>query len=166
MKSKMCRFISDVCSGSRVGCGGSCKCRRHACRYSLKIRERGLRVVKREGAGREREDSAARSAQQRSARRAALCRATGVQAHTGNVRAACNSQTGNGYRKNRVHSAPSSWRQLEQQHAGLCSTAPATIVPFAFQVWNETGRPLAPKRLLLPSPRTHNGSRSQTRNKS
>jgi hypothetical protein len=48
MKSKMCRFISDVCSGSRVGCNGSCKCRRHACRYSQKIRDCGLRIVRRE----------------------------------------------------------------------------------------------------------------------
>jgi hypothetical protein len=54
----------------------------------------------------------------------------------------------------------------KQRLAGLCSTAPARIVPFASQAWSETGIRFAPCRFALPPPRTHNDSRSQSKSRS
>ena len=73
------------CSGGRVGCGGLGKCRRHACRYSGRLRPRKLSgLVTLAVAEREREGSAAKSAQRMSVRPAALYRETGAPASAAN----------------------------------------------------------------------------------
>ena len=53
-----------------------------------------------------------------------------------------------------------------QQRAGFCSTAPVRNVPFVSQAWNGMGTRFAPCRFPLRPPRTRNGSRLQSTNKS
>jgi len=139
-KSKMCRFISEVCSGSRVGCDGLRECRRHACRYS-ETRNPGLRFVRRETAGRERKGSAARLVQRMNARREALRSGATPAARSIEARLARTREAEYRHPKFSVIARPgfdcatTTARRILQH----CTCAAAV---FPLSVWNETGRRL------------------------
>src|SRR5438876_1698155 len=98
-----------ILSGCRAGASPASCTKRQPERLPYKQNAFCLRS-KRQLGEREREGSAARSAQQRNARPAAPCPARAVRGGPGNIRAACNPRRGNGYRKNRCHFVSNSWR--------------------------------------------------------
>jgi hypothetical protein len=153
------------CSGSRVGCDGLRKCRRHACRYSENPRSR-ITILRREPAEREREGSAARSIQRTKMRRAVRCRVTAAQRLATNTQRTRRSERENSRRRISRHRVPNLLFSQRRQHARLCSTAPARIVPFASQASNETGSRFAPFRFPLRPPRTRNDSRPRSMSRS
>ena len=127
--------------------------------------ERDCDCSTRRKAEREREGSAARSIQRTKMRRVGRCRVTAAQQFATNTqrRACLNGKIR--FAKFRIIGAQSFVSQ-KQQRAGFCSTAPARIVLFVSQAWNEMGARFAPCRFPLRPPRTRNDSRPRSRNRS
>ena len=153
------------CSGSRVGCDGLRECRRHACRYSENPRSR-ITILRREPAERVREDSAAKSIRRMKMRRVVRCRVTAVQQLATNTQRTRPPERENSHRRISRHCVPNLLFSQKRQRAGFCSTAPARIVLFVSQAWNETGTRFAPCRFPLRPRRTRNDSRPRSRNRS
>jgi hypothetical protein len=120
----------------------------------------------RETAEREREGSAARSAQQMSARRAAPCRETTMPARWAKAQRARTLQRKDRRRKTWRHRAPNFSFGREQLRVEFCSIVTARAPAFALPVWNGTGTRFAPNRSSSPPRRMRNDSRSRTRNRS
>src|SRR6266700_6218797 len=109
--------------------------------------ERRCSRSRRQTAGREQKGSAARSAQQMSARWAGPCREAMTPAHYAKEQDARILRREEGHPKIWNHRAPNSSFSQERRRAEFCSTAPPRAPVFALPVWNETGRRRAPKRL-------------------
>ena len=120
----------------------------------------------RETAGREQKGSAARSAQQMSARRVAQCRVTTMPARWAKAQRARTLQRKDRRRKTWRHRAPNSSFGRKQLRVEFCSIVTAMAPAFALPVWNGTGTQFAPNRSSSPPQRMRNDSRSRTRNRS
>lgn len=128
--------------------------------------ERNCQRAKQEEAAREQEGSAARSIQQRSARRADPYRKPMTSAYYAKEENARILRHEDRHPKTWRHLAPNSSFGREQLRAESCSIVTARAAAFALPVWNGTDTPLAPNRSLSPPQRTHNDWRSRTRNRS
>ena len=114
---------------------------------------------------REREGSAARSIQRKKMRREDRCRVTAAEQLATNTRRILPERE-NERRRISHRCVPNPLSSRERQRAGPCSTAPARIVPFALQVWNETGIRFLPCRFPLKPLRTRNDSRPRSMSRS
>jgi len=109
-------------------------------------------LVTREPAEREREGSAAKSAQRMSARLAALCREIGASAPSANTQWQARAH-------HRNHRSPTSSCRREpkpllepkQPRAKFCSTALQSRAFLVSQAWNETGTRLTPRPFSSPA---------------
>src|SRR5206468_5972405 len=127
--------------------------------------ERRWSRSRREPAEREREDSAAKSAQRMSARLAALCPETEAPAPSANTQWQARAHHRNHRRRtSSCRREPRPLREQKQLRAKFCSTA---LQPTAFLLaWNETDSRVMPRRFSLPAQRTHNDLKSQTMSRS
>jgi len=133
------------------------KCRRHACRYSQNPRRR-ITIGWTRKAEREREGSAAGSIQRTKKSRVGRYRVTAEQQLATNTQQTRPPERESLHRRISHRCVPNPLSSRERQRAGPCSTAPARIVPFALQAWNETGIRFLPCRFRLKPLRTRNGS--------
>ena len=133
---------------------------------TVKIREGGLRSVRRGKAEREREGSAAKSIQRTKKRRADRCRVTAAQQPVTDTQRRRLSERENSRRRIWHRHVPNLSRSREQQRARLCSTALPRIVPFAVQAWNEMGSRFEPCRSSMRPPRMRNDSRRRSTSRS
>src|SRR4029077_13646585 len=123
-------------------------------------------LVTQEPAERERESSAAKSAQRMSARLAALCRETGAPAPSASTQWQARAHHRN--HRSRTSSCrrePSPLLEPKQPRAKFCSTALQSRAFPVSRVWNETGTGVRPCR-SLPARRKHNDLKSQTTSRS
>src|SRR5437870_6946217 len=120
----------------------------------------------RETAEREQKGSAARSAQQMSARRAAPCPKAMTPARYAKKQDARILQRKDRRRKTSRHRAPNFSFGRKQLRVEFCSIVTARAAAFALPVWNGTGTRFAPNRSSSPPRRRRNDSRSQSRNRS
>jgi len=119
----------------------------------------------RETAEREQKGSAARSAQQMSARRAAPCPKAMTPARYAKKQDARILQRKDRRRKTSRHRAPNFSFGRKQLRVEFCSIVTARAPAFALPVWNGTGTRFAPNRPSSPPQRMRNDSRSQARNR-
>jgi hypothetical protein len=117
-------------------------------------------------AEREREGSAARSIRRTKMRPADRCRVTAARRLATNTQRTRRSQRENSRHRISRHHVPNLLFSQKRQRAGFCSTAPARIVLFVSQAWNETGSRFAPCGFPMRPPRTRNGSRPQSMSRS
>jgi len=117
-------------------------------------------------AERVRADFAAKSIQRTKMRRVGRCRVTAARRLATNTQRTRRSERENSCGRISHHCGPNLLFSQKRQRAGFCSTAPARIVLFALQDWNETGTRFAPCRFPLRPPRTRNDSRPQSMSKS
>ena len=112
-----------------------------------------------------REGSTARSIQRTKMDRVGQCRAR-VAKHFATNTEPNLSERENSRRRIAYHCVPNLLFSQKRQHARLCSTAPAMIVPFVSPAWNGMGTRFAPCHFPLRPPRTRNDSRRRSTNRS
>jgi hypothetical protein len=99
-------------------------------------------------------------------RRVVRCRVTAAQQLASNTERTRPPERENPCRRISHRHVPNLLFSRKQRRAKLCSTAPARIVPFALQVWSETGIRFGPCRIALRRPRLRNDSRPRSTSRS
>ena len=139
---------------------------KHGNRSGCPTNSTRLRLLYARKAEREREDSAAKSIRRTKMRRAVRCRVTAAQQLATNTQRTRPPERENSRRRISRHCVPNLLFSQKRQRAGFCSTAPARIVPFVSQAWNEMGTRFAPCRFPLRPLRTRNDSRPRSMSRS
>ena len=99
-------------------------------------------------------------------RRVVRCRVTAAQQLATNTQRTRPPERENSRRRISHHCVPNLLFSQKRQRAGFCSTAPARIVPFVSQAWNEMGTRFALCASPRPLRRTRNDSRSRSMSRS
>ena len=127
---------------------------------------RSAMSLPRRSAEREREGSAAESIQRTKMCRVGRCPVTAGQQLASGTHTTHSPERENSRRRISRHCAPNLLFSRTRQRARFCSTAPARIVPFALQVWSETGTRFLPCRSSARPRRTRNDLRRRSMSRS